>query len=153
MSQQTSNRQVTIAVVVVVVLALTSFVGGLAWTIYGSLGDNLVYYWSPTELVQKSASAQGQTVRLGGLVEAGSFDLEKCNPGCQFIVTDGTNRVAVSSTGLPPQMFREGIGVVVEGELQGDVFHTERIMVKHSNEYRAPKDGEKPDMASTLTEE
>lgn len=118
----------------------------LAFASFGNLGENLVYYWSPTELNAKGLEAQGQTVRLGGLVKAGTFELGKCNPGCDFVVTDGAFDVKVHSEGQPPQMFRQGIGVVLEGELQGDTFQAERVMVKHSNEYRAPTD--KSDVAS-----
>ena len=125
----------------------------LAWISFGNLGQNLVYYWSPTELVEKSDAARNVTVRLGGLVVQGTLDASHCNPGCRFRITDGKNDVDVQTEGLPPQMFREGIGVVVEGSLDGAVFHTDRVMVKHSNEYRAPKDGEKPDMARTLVED
>jgi cytochrome c-type biogenesis protein CcmE len=120
---------------------------------YGNLGENLVYYWSPTELVQKGEVAQGATIRLGGLVVPGTFDAEKCNPGCTFRITDGTTEVSVATEGLPPQMFREGIGVVVEGTMNGSVFETDRVMIKHSNEYRAPEDGKMPDVGKTLAQE
>lgn len=112
----------------------------LAWAVVGNLGNNIVYYWSPTELVAKGDAAQGATVRLGGLVVPGSFDLSKCTPGCAFRITDGKTEVAVETEGLPPQMFRAGIGVVVEGRLDGQVFHTDRVMIKHDNQYKAPTD-------------
>ena len=55
---------------------------------------------------------------------------------------DGKNTVFVHSSGAPPQMFREGIGVVVEGTMsKAGVFESRRLMVKHSNEYRAPEEG------------
>jgi cytochrome c-type biogenesis protein CcmE len=129
-----------IAAIVAVSLALLT----LGWVSYGSLGENLVYYWSPTELVQKSAEAQGATVRLGGLVVPGTYDMKKCHPGCSFRVTDGQTDVAVETDGVPPAMFREGIGVVLEGELQGAVFRSDRVMIKHNNEYKPPAPGEKP---------
>lgn len=129
-----AKRRMIGALVVVMAGAL------LAWAVIGNLGNNIVYYWSPTELAEKGASAQGATVRLGGLVVPGSFDLSKCSPGCAFRVTDGKTEVAVETEGLPPQMFRAGIGVVVEGSLQGEVFHTDRVMIKHDNQYKAPTD-------------
>jgi cytochrome c-type biogenesis protein CcmE len=118
----------------------------VAFASFGNLGQNLVYYWSPTELAAKGVEAQAQTVRLGGLVKPGSFELKACNPGCDFVVTDGAHDVKVHSEGQPPQMFRQGIGVVLEGQLHGDTFQAERVMVKHSNEYRAPTD--KTDVAA-----
>jgi cytochrome c-type biogenesis protein CcmE len=61
----------------------------------------------------------------------------------RFTVTDGEKEVPVHSTGAPPQMFRDGMGVVVEGRVgQAGVFQATNLMVKHSNEYRAPKPGE-----------
>lgn len=131
--------------------AILVALSALGWIAWGNLGENLVYYWSPTELAQKGDAARGVTVRLGGLVMPGTFDLEACDPGCRFKITDGTTEVDVATEGLPPQMFREGIGVVVEGQLESGVFRTERVMIKHNNEYRAPEAGEKPDMSS-LTE-
>lgn len=117
----------------------------LVWVSAGSLGENLVYYWSPTELVDAGQSAKGATVRLGGMVQPGSVDWNPDNQHLAFSISDGTQEVAVVSTGAPPQMFREGIGVVVEGQVDGSaVFHTDRVMVKHSNEYRAPDDANMP---------
>ena len=124
--------------------AVTVAGAALAYISMADLGENLVYYWSPTELIQ-NAHAEDALVRLGGMVVAGSLDWDRDNQRATFAVTDGQNQVPVSCKGNPPQMFREGIGVVVEGRLQGDgIFHTERVMVKHSNEYRAPDDGEHP---------
>lgn len=60
-----------------------------------------------------------------------------------FDVTDNKTTIRVKSTSVPPQMFREGIGVVVEGTMvRGGYFQCDRLMVSHSNEYRAPKPGE-----------
>ena len=126
--------------------ALAIGLGALIFVTSSDLGDNLVYYWSPTELAEKGATAKGATVRLGGLVEPGSMEWPTGEPG-RFTISDGKNTVKVLASGVPPQMFREGIGVVVEGTLHDDgIFHTQRIMVKHSNEYRAPDEGEMPDL-------
>ena len=66
--------------------------------------------------------------------------------GLEFDVTDRKTTVHVKSTGTPPQMFREGIGVVVEGTMvRGGYFQSDRLMVSHNNEYRAPKEGQKID--------
>ena len=113
--------------------------GALAWVSMSDLGENLVYYWSPTELM-KAPNAQQATVRLGGMVVPGSVDWDRDKAHVSFRVTDGTTEVAVDVDGNPPQMFKEGIGVVVEGRLGGDgVFASDRVMVKHSNEYQAPE--------------
>ena len=114
-----------------------------------SLFGNIVYYWSPTELVAHTDS-QGM-VRLGGMVVPGTLNWDRENKRATFAITDGQTQVPVRCTGNPPQMFREGIGVVVEGQMVDGVFHTDRVMVKHSNEYRAPGDGvPKDDIYKTL---
>jgi cytochrome c-type biogenesis protein CcmE len=69
----------------------------------------------------------------------------------EFDVVDGNARVHVKSSGVPPQMFREGIGVVVEGTMTpAGHFQCHRLMVSHSNEYRAPGKGEKADTRSLM---
>lgn len=109
---------------------------------FGNIGESLVYYWDVGQLVQQGDKAVGATVRLGGLVKTGTLDWRPDEGQLHFQVTDGTHDVNVHATGAPPQMFREGIGVVVEGTLSpGGVFEANRLMVKHSNEYRAPQEG------------
>lgn len=136
------------------ILALGAlFIGGgaLAWVSLTTLQDNKVYYWSPTEVLEREAV--GSTVRLGGMVEAGSKSFDPAGPTLAFKVTDGINSLPVHGTVAPPQMFREGIGVVIEGKLDGNgVFQAEQVLVKHDNEYKAPEDGEMPDVNATLAE-
>ncbi|MGE5750468.1 MAG: cytochrome c maturation protein CcmE, partial [Gemmatimonas sp.] len=85
----------------------------------------------------------GVPVRLGGQVKPGSMQWDAKTLDLRFTVTDGVKDIAVRSTGSPPQMFREGMGVVVEGRVvPGGMFQATNLMVKHSNEYRAPKPGE-----------
>ena len=91
-------------------------------------------------------------VRLGGQVKAGSVQWDDKTLDLRFTVTDGSGEVTVHSSGAPPQMFRDGMGVVVEGRYGADrLFRSSNLMVKHSNEYRAPQPGEKPqEMYRTL---
>lgn len=102
--------------------------------------DNMVYYFSASELVQPDGPGlKGATVRLGGMVLPGNEPNWREILPLRFFVTDGKTTVAVHSTGAAPQMFREGIGVIVEGYFDQDqVFQTDRVMVKHNNEYRVP---------------
>ena len=115
----------------------------LGWVSMADLGENLVYYWTPTQLMENKAKATDEAiVRLGGMVVDGTFEWTPEEQLATFDVTDGAQTVHVRSTGTPPQMFREGIGVVVEGTMtQGGVFKSSRLMVKHSNEYKAPQEG------------
>ncbi len=108
----------------------------------GGIGRNLVYYWGPKELRAAGDKALGATIRLGGLVAPGSISQAQ-GSALEFDVTDGKASVHVKSRGVPPQMFRERIGVVVEGTMtRAGHFESQRLMVSHSNEYRAPKEGE-----------
>jgi len=142
----------------VIALLAIGLASGALWFVasgMGGLSENLVYYWSPTELVDAGNKAYSATIRLGGMVEPGSMNWDPDHQQLSFRVTDGANTVPVQCTGAPPQMFREGIGVVVEGEFGREgVFHTDRVMVKHSNEYRAPENGEHPkEVFRTLVED
>jgi len=122
---------------------------GLAFVAFGNIGENLVYYWSPAEMVSQGEKAYGPTIRLGGVVKPGSIQWNAEHTTLHFQVANDHKpeavAVTVRSTEVPPQMFREGIGVVVEGTYdKSQVFSSNRLMVNHSNEYRAPKPGEEP---------
>ena len=130
-----------------IVLPLAIAAGALGYLAFSSVGENLVYYWSPSELRAKGDDALGSVVRLGGMVEPGSIDRTGGDLTLRFAVTDGEQSVPVYAEAVPPAMFREGIGVVLEGRMGEDgTFNCNRLMVKHDNEYRAPSDGETPDM-------
>jgi cytochrome c-type biogenesis protein CcmE len=121
-------------------LAACALGGGLLALVVGGIGQNLVYYWGPTEVLAAGGKAQGASIRLGGQVEKGSIQ-KGSGSTLNFRVTDGTSSVPVRCTSVPPQMFREDIGVVVEGTVGEDgIFESQRLMVSHGNEYRAPTD-------------
>jgi cytochrome c-type biogenesis protein CcmE len=129
----------------IAIAALAAVLGAFAYLIYGGIDENLVYFWSPQELLAKGADAYDRPVRLGGQVVPGSVHWDAERLELRFRVTDGAQQVSVRSRGAPPQMFRDGIGVVVEGRYRrGGEFESHNLMVKHSNEYRAPKPGEQP---------
>ena len=114
----------------------------LAFISFGNLGENLVYYWDPSQVILAGDEAYGATIRLGGVVKEGTLKWDEAKNELNFEVTDGKSIVHVHASGAPPQMFREGIGVVVEGTMvKGGVFESDRLMVKHSNEYKAPEEG------------
>jgi cytochrome c-type biogenesis protein CcmE len=123
-----------------------------AWLVFGGLRKNVVYFLTPQELIAKGAAGMDVPVRLGGQVKPGSVQWDEHSLALRFVVTDGKSEIAVHSTGSPPQMFRDGMGVVVEGRYERDsVFAATGLMVKHSNEYRPPKPGQMPqEMYKTL---
>lgn len=123
-------------------------VAALAFAVisFSGINKNLVYYWTPSDLLKAEDKAYGATIRLGGQVAPGSIHQTTGASGVEFDVTDRQRIVHVKSSGIPPQMFREGIGVVVEGTMvPGGWFQSDRLMISHNNEYRAPKAGEKID--------
>jgi cytochrome c-type biogenesis protein CcmE len=114
-----------------------------AWLLFGGLEKNVVFFLTPRELLAKGREGVGVPVRLGGQVKPGSTKWDARTLDLRFTVTDGAREIPVQSTGAPPQMFRDGMGVVVEGRFgPSGVFQATNLMVKHSNEYRAPKPGE-----------
>ena len=139
-NSRTSKKAGAIAAVVVLL-------GAFAWLIWGNLDKNVVFFLTPNELLAKGTEAMNVPVRLGGQVKPGSVKWDDKSLDLRFDVVDidGKGTIHVKSTGAPPQMFRDGMGVVVEGRFGADsVFNSTMLMVKHSNEYRAPKAGEKP---------
>lgn len=119
-------------------------VAAIAFLVIAASGinKNLVYYWTPTDLHKAGDKAYGASIRLGGMVVPGSIKNRTGVSGLEFDVKDATGFVHVKSTGVPPQMFRENIGVVVEGTMsRSGYFQCNRLMVSHNNQYRAPKTG------------
>jgi cytochrome c-type biogenesis protein CcmE len=118
----------------------------IAYIAFSSVGNALVYYVTPTELLARGDDAFGTTVRLGGLVEVGSISGEA--PTLRFVLTDGTTEIVVHATSAPTRSFREGIGAVVEGQLNmHGVFEATQVIVKHDENYVAPTEGALPTRA------
>ena len=102
-----------------------------------NLSSNLVYFNTPTELLDEGAAEA--RLRLGGEVLEGS--VENTAEGVAFLVTDGRENVTVRHVGSPQELFQEGIGVVVEGTWDGAVFASDTMLVKHDEQYRT-EDGD-----------
>lgn len=137
------NKRLTLAVGVGVVLIVFGYFA------FGGLGRSLVYFWTPTELLAEGDAAYGTSVRLGGMVEPGSVSWDAETQELRFRLADEGGIIEVESSGVPPQMFleaaerQEAIGAVVEGSLtRAGVFRATNLMVRHSEEYRAPQHGE-----------
>ena len=119
---------------VLIALAALFVASGL---ILYALDDNLVYFYSPTD-VQEKHIAPDTRIRIGGLVEEGSV-VRKGND-VSFRVTDLSNSVPVRFTGALPDLFREGQGVVTEGKLTADgVFIASEVLAKHDEKYMPPE--------------
>jgi cytochrome c-type biogenesis protein CcmE len=102
-----------------------------------ALRDNIVFFYTPSELAKKQV-ASGARLRIGGLVKEGS--VVKNGRDVNFTVTDKTSDLTVSYTGLLPDLFREGQGVVVDGVLQpSGAFRADSVLAKHDERYM-PRD-------------
>ncbi len=118
-------------VLIAVALGIVGAAAGLA--LY-ALSDNIVFFYSPSEILQKNVQL-GARVRIGGLVERGSV-VKSAGDKLDFSVTDGANQIKVSYVGLPPDLFREGQGVVAEGVLEAPGrLRAETILAKHDERY------------------
>jgi len=103
-----------------------------------AMRDSIVFFYSPSE-VAKMQIAPGQRFRLGGLVETGSVVRGEGTTIC-FTVTDRASTLPVTFTGVLPDLFREGQGVVTEGTLEPDgVFHADNVLAKHDENYMPPE--------------
>ncbi|MBV8662143.1 MAG: cytochrome c maturation protein CcmE [Hyphomicrobiales bacterium] len=113
--------------------ALAVFAGAAGLALY-ALSDSIVFFYSPSEILQKNVPA-GARVRVGGLVEMGSV-VKSAGEKLDFSITDGANAIKVDYQGLPPDLFREGQGVVAEGVLErAGLVRAETILAKHDERY------------------
>ena len=105
--------------------------------VLSALNDNLVFFYSPTQVAEKNPGAD-RRFRLGGLVEAGS--VQKDGQIVRFVVTDTHKTMAVVYRGMLPDLFREGQGVIAEGALGSDgVFVAREVLAKHDENYMPPE--------------
>ena len=103
-----------------------------------SLEENVIYFFSPTEIYSKSDISFNKKIRLGGLVKKGSTS--KSGTTINFIITDLKNEIIVSYNGLVPNLFSEGKGVIAEGELKDKkYFVADKILAKHDENYMPPE--------------
>lgn len=125
--------------------AVAVIAGVFAWLVWGGIDSNIVYFLTPSELQAKGTKGYDTPVRVGGMVQPGTIKWDAQKLDLRFNVHDGKTVIPVHSKGAPPQMFQDGIGVVLEGTWnRSGTFESTTLMVKHSNEYKPPKDGAMP---------
>ena len=122
-----------------------AIVGGLAALgiasalVLNAFNSNLVFFFSPTQVLAHEAP-RDRSFRIGGLVEQGSLQRDPTGLTMRFVVTDLAQRVPVTYTGLLPDLFKEGKGVVAQGKLGADgVFRAEQVLAKHDENYMSPE--------------
>ena len=120
-------------------LAIAAVLAAVLLAMWG-LKDRAAYFFTPVEIAIGKAE-QGRPIRLGGMVERGSIREESDGVTVRFVVTDGEARIPVRYTGITPDLFREGSGVVAEGRMQGKTFVADEILAKHDERYMPPQLG------------
>ncbi len=112
--------------------------GLAAWLVFNALGKNMSYFYSPTEVVQKKAP-EDHLFRLGGMVVKGSVQRGQ-ELTVRFAVTDNVNVVNVEYTGILPDLFDEGQGVITQGKLNSmGIFVASEVLAKHDENYMPPE--------------
>ena len=123
-------------VFVAVVLAGVAVAATLA---ISAIGENMLYFFSPSQ-IHAGEAPQGRTLRVGGLVVPGSVKRGTGNLSMQFDLTDQAQSVTVRYSGILPDLFREGQGIVAMGSMDKDgVFHADEVLAKHDENYMPPE--------------
>ena len=124
----------------VIIACIAALLGIAVMLVLGALRDNIVFFYTPSEISQSKLQS-GQQLRLGGLIREGSVEIE----GMQsvFIVTDGTVDITVKYDNALPSLFREGQGVVTEGQIENGVFIAQNVLAKHDENYMPAEVAEK----------
>jgi len=135
-------------------LILAGLVGlGIAtYLVASAFRNNLVFFFSPTQVAAKEAPVN-RTFRIGGLVEEGTLKREGDGLTVRFTVTDTAASIPVVYKGILPDLFKEGRGCVAQGRLGDDgVFRAEEVLAKHDENYMPPEAGEAIDKAKHAKE-
>ena len=131
----TPTRRKRLAIVAAIVLG----VGAAATVAFTALNDAMLYFAMPTD-VESGTVPTDKPFRLGGLVATGSVERDPDGLEVSFIVTDNRNRVPVAYSGILPDLFREGQGVIAHGKLGPDgVFRATEVLAKHDENYMPPE--------------
>ena len=125
--------------------------GAAAALVLNAFQSNLVFFFSPTDIAENRAP-QGRPFRMGGLVEDKSLSRAGDGLTVRFNVTDTSKTIPVVYTGILPDLFKEGKGVVAQGKLGPDgVFHATEVLAKHDENYMPPEAAAALNQASTRT--
>jgi cytochrome c-type biogenesis protein CcmE len=126
---------------------VVAVVGVAAALVLNAFQSNLVFFYSPSQIASKEAPT-GRTFRLGGLVEAGS--VRRDGVAVSFVVTDTAKSVPVRYNGILPDLFKEGKGVVAQGQLRDGTFEAREVLAKHDENYMPPEAAEALKRASEV---
>ena len=122
-----------------IALGAVAVVGAATALVLNAFQSNLVFFYTPTQIEAKEAPS-GRTFRLGGLVVEGS--VKRDGVKVNFEVTDTAKTVPVQFSGILPDLFKEGKGVVAQGQLENGVFQAKEVLAKHDENYMPPEAAE-----------
>jgi cytochrome c-type biogenesis protein CcmE len=123
----------------VTVAAILAGVGIATAFALKAFNQNMLYYYSPTQ-IRAGEAPDARSIRVGGLVENGSVQREPGSLEVRFTLTDFSNTVGVSYTGVLPDLFREGQGIIARGKLdEQGLFVAEEVLAKHDENYMPPE--------------
>ena len=123
----------------VAIAAGVALIAIAAALVLNAFQGNVVFFFSPSQVAAKEAPLE-KTFRVGGMVEKGSLKRQSDGLTVQFVVTDTAKTIPVSYTGILPDLFKEGKGVVAQGKLGPDgVFHASEVLAKHDENYMPPE--------------
>lgn len=121
------------------VLLLLAGVGASVFFASQAMKENLMFFYSPTQ-VEAGEAPSGARFRLGGLVKTGSVQREEGNIEVRFVLTDTKAEITVSFSGILPDLFREGQGIVAHGRMGvGGLFMADEVLAKHDENYMSPE--------------
>lgn len=127
---------------IILIVGGLAVLGIVAALVLSAFRENLVFFFTPTEVVANKAP-QGRTFRIGGMVEKGSVKRHADGVTVEFLVTDTAKTIPVTYKGSLPDLFREGKGVVAQGKLGPDgVFRASEVLAKHDENYMPPEAAE-----------
>jgi len=123
-----------------------------AYLVASAFRNNLVFFFSPTQVAAKEAPVN-RTFRIGGLVQEGTLQRDNDGLTVRFTVTDTAANIPVVYKGILPDLFKEGRGCVAQGKLGSDgVFHADQVLAKHDENYMPPQAGDAIDKAKHAQE-
>ena len=135
---------------VVFIFACLAAIGAATWLVLGAFRNNLVFFFSPTQIATKEAPV-GKTFRIGGLVQDGTLKRDADGLTIHFTVTDTANTIPVVYKGILPDLFKEGRGCVAQGHVGPDgTFYADQIMAKHDENYMPPEAARALDQAKDM---
>ena len=135
-----------------IIIASVAALGLSATLVLDAFQSNLVFFFSPTQVAANEAP-QGKSFRIGGLVEEGSVKRQSDGVTVNFVVTDTAKVIPVVYTGILPDLFKEGKGVVAQGKLSSDgIFRADEVLAKHDENYMPPEAAEALEQASKSQE-